>query len=479
MIRAGALGSVAVLAITACAYIGGAPSVPPPRGDSPTPTPTPTPTPSGQSTPTPTRATEAGTIPLCEDVPAAEAPAEWYRDSPIYVANEQPTERLQRWANGKPGFEMLWIDREHNGWVALAFSRDAEARQRELEAEFPDVGVVAVPVDWTRDELEALQQRVVDELMPDIASSAGSGTNKGVVSIGVGVLTPERIAAVETRFAGEHVCLEGMDPANAPKEGPQPQAGDGWRLLVDKDEFGQTYRTGIAYDEASYAALWDEIGLWSERPAVDFQQEVVIWFGAVHGSSCPRIRLDDVLVDRERALVYADIVDLDVAGVCTSDAIPHAYLVALERAKLPRGRFAIQLDADGPPGGVPEERTIVEVDLSEPGSVARSGDVHPDDSEPEPYTVGPGDIIEPGFETRYRQSVHCGLEWLGPLNDVNFRTSEADGVDWLPAPWRDAVVDGQIVLEVLLTTDPPRLEATANGRTVVYEATGVEPPGCD
>jgi hypothetical protein len=419
-------------------------------------------------------------IPLCRDIEPATAPDEYYRETPIYVGNEQPTERIRKWAQKKPGFQEIWIDRDHNGWVTVAFNQDTPARQAELEEEFPGVGVVAVQVDWTKTELEALQQRVGDELMRSrIAISAGSGSNIGAVSIGVRILDAETIAAVEERFAGDRVCLEGLDPAHAPVEGPQQQSGNGWRLLADEDETGWQYRTGIAYDEASYEALWLEAGISTDKPPVDFASEVVIWFGAVHGSSCPRLRLDGVVSDQERGLVHSEITKLDF-GACTADAIPHAYVVAFARERLPVGPFAVQLQSEDPPRGVlGEERTIVEVDLSAPGSTAGPREVHHDNSEPEQDHAMPGDIIETGFPRDYRQSVHCGLEWLGPLNDVNWRTDDADAADWIPDLWQEAIVDGEIRLELLMTTDPPKLKATANGHSITYDATADEPPGCD
>ena len=71
------------------------------------------------------------------------------------------------------------------------------------------------------------------------------------------------------------------------------------------------------------------------------------------------------------------------------------------------------------------------------------------------------------------------MEWLGPLNDVDWRTDAAAGEpDRIPVEWSDSVVDGQIVLRVLLTVDPPRLEATANGHSVTYEPTVDQPPLC-
>lgn len=425
-------------------------------------------------------------IPRCEDVPAVSAPEAWYRDTPIYVANEQPTEELRAWAQSKPGFEGLWLDRDHLGWIALAFSQDAELRQAELREQFPDVGVVAVPVDWTAAELDALRDRVAAEMRPLLDSwSLGTSVTQGVVALGVGVLTPERIALVEDRYAGERICLEGVDPASVPAPGPQPQQGDGWRLLLDRKATGQPYRTGIAWDQASYERLWREIGLSPEPagalPPVDFESEVAIWFGAVYGGSCPGLRLDDVVVDEGRAMVHAVIVLVDPPAMCTADANPHAYVVALERARLPRGPFAIQLGAEDPPGGVPEERTIVDVDLSGPGATAEPGDIRLGTPAPDLDVLGPGAVVEPGFEARYRQPLDCGIEWLGPLNGIVWRTDVPVGtLDFVPPAWQGAVEGEQsIVLTILLDTGPPpSLSATANGHSVTYEASLTAPGPC-
>ena len=420
-------------------------------------------------------------IPRCDEVSLISAPADRYRDSPLYVANEMPVEEIQAWARDKPAFEELWIDRDHLGWITLAFSADADARQAELEEAFPDVGVVAVEVDWTLAELEALQGRVSEELR-ELEVSSGIMVQQGVVSIGIGVLTAERVAMVEERFGDDRVCIEGIDPAEAPAAGPQQPAGDGWRLLADEAGAGQPYRTGIAFDEPSYERLWRESGVSADRPAVDFQSSVVIWFGAVFGSSCPDLRLDDVVVDHERAIVYAEIVLVDPPSICTADANPRAYLVEFERDRLPSGPFFIQLRAEDPPGGVPEERTIVEVDLSAPGAVARPDQVHPDTTAPEPNVNVSGAVIEPGYEARYRMSVHCGIEWLGELNSIAWQTDVPyRSVDFVPPEWESTVgPDEQIELVLLMELGAaPTITATANGHAVVYRATAEELPGCD
>lgn len=432
-------------------------------------------------TTTPDGAVQAS-IPRCEDVPPISAPAEAYRDTPIYVGNEMPVEEVRAWAVGQPGYEDIWIDREHNGWVAVAFSRDAAARQADLEREFPGVGVVAVPVERTTAELEAIQRRVM-ELPPDVAGASGILVTQNVVMIGLGVMTPQRVAIVEAAFAGQPVCLEGMDPADAPAPGPQQPAGDGWRLLATEPT-GIPYRTGIAWDAASLEDLWATSGVAAPIPSVDFETEVVIWFGAVYGSSCPDLRLDGVVFDGERRIVHAEIVLGDQPMGCTADANPRAYLVALQRSLLPAPTFAIQLSAEGPPGGMPEERTLVEADLRVPGSIAAPEQIHADPAllHPPPQFMQSGDFVEPGFPSQFRFSVHCGAEWLGTLNDVTWRTDvPADAVDWIPPAWEQVVaMDESIVVTVLMSPGPdPTVVASANGHEVVYRPATEPAPGCD
>lgn len=81
----------------------------------------------------------------------------------------------------------------------------------------------------------------------------------------------------------------------------------------------------------------------------------------------------------------------------------------------------------------------------------------------------------------YRLHIHCGIEWLGYVNDIARRADVSDGVvDFIPPEWEPLVDEGSIVLSILLSTDPePTIEATANGHTIVYRPTAQEPPGCD
>jgi hypothetical protein len=424
-------------------------------------------------------------IPLCDDVPNLSAPADWYRDTPIYVGNEMEDliEPIERWAGRQPGYAGIWIDRQHHGWVSVAFTVDAELRQAELREAFPEDGVVAIPVEWTEGELRAVQSRVTDFLRAhDIPGGSGGYISKGVTSIEMGVRRPEWVALAEQLFAGQPVCISGLDPEDAPPDGPQQPSGNGWRLLGHAESAGPGYRTGIAYDADSYARLWTESEISDPQPEVDFMDDVVIWFSAVTGSSCPDLRLDDVIVDSERSLVYADIVNTGGDVACTSDIYPHSFVVTLARELLPTGGFSIQLNEAGPPAGAPEERTVVDADLTQPGSTADPDHIGEDPDLPEPEYLSPGGFAYPGMTWAYEQPAECGLEWLGPLNDVSWRTEAVDGTaGWVPPEWQSEITEDEtIVLEVLIETgDVPTLTATTNNHSVIYYANIAAVPSCN
>lgn len=405
----------------------------------------------------------------CEEIANISAPDDAYRDQPIYVSNEMPIDEVQAWAVQQPGFEGLWIDREHNGWVSVAFSADVEQRQAEIDERFPDDGVVAVAVTHTRADLEDLQNRVSDALA-GITESFGIGVyeNKGVVGVNLASLDPAVVSELEQRFPGEPICVDGPDPSTLPEPGPQQVSGDGWRLLADEAPAGESYRTGIATDRGGLETMWRTIGLEAEIPDVDFETEVVIWFGAVYGSSCPDLRLDEVVVSDD--LVYAEIVMTTPAVACTEDANPHAYVVAVERSILPVGPFTIQLGPDV----ITDEATRVEADLSVPGTTLTPDQVHPVVPSDDRYVVS-GDYIEEGFPTAYQFNTHCGIEWLGELNGVLWRTDQP-----LPDAWIEVAKIEMVVVEVVLATgNPPTVTATANGVSLTYLPDPGPQPGCD
>jgi hypothetical protein len=407
----------------------------------------------------------------CGEFEVISADPTFYRDEPVYVGNEMPIDDVRAWAVDQPGYEDIWIDRDHRGWIAVGFRSDTAQRQTELEAEFPGVGVVAVQIEHGQDELEQLLREVFAVMQANgMDRNGGVSVPSGQVSVFVGVLDEATLEPF-AEFAGRPVCFEGVDPADAVIDGPQPTSGEGWRLLA-VERTGESYRTGVATTEDQYAALWEQSGVTAAPPPVDFGDEIVIWFGAVYGSGC-EIRMDDVIIDLDRAIVHGEFVIPGNPGACNDDANPEAYLVAVDRARLPEGPFAIQLHATDPPAGVPEERTMVTVDLSAPGSTAADDQIGTDpalfDAADEGYAIEAGGIVEPGFPANYRLDLDCNFEVIGPINGVVW-SAEAAGISspvnraWINAG--DA--DGTLLVEILLIENPPRVTLTANGHTESY-----------
>ena len=406
------------------------------------------------------------TVSRCYEEPLPAANPSLYRDTPKYVGNEMPAEAVREWAMQYPDFVDVWIDRDHNGWVAAGFTGDVSDRQAEIEETFPGEGVVAVQLDWKEDDLIALEGRVSAELGEDV-EILGSSVDplRGYVSLVIPVLDDDILQAITVHFPGERICVEGLEPEDVVPPGPQPQAGTGWRLLLDDDEAGEVYRAGIAWDQESLTTLLAGIpGLADVDIDVDFDSEVVLWFGAVHGSSCPNLRLDDVSVVDD--MVSAVIVNPDNSLGCTDDAIPHTYLVGFERGRLPAPPFYVALDDSGF-----GERLRVEADLRGPGSTAAPAQVSQEPVVPEPE--GSGVIIETGFPWEYTVDLACGFTAIGEINWFHWVIEEP-----IPDAWLEASSGSEsVVVEVLLDEGPePSLEVTFEGETVVYQPT--DQTGC-
>lgn len=397
----------------------------------------------------------------CAEVPLVSADPSFYRDDPKYIGNEMPVEDVRRWASQYPDYVDLWIDREHNGWVTVAFTGNVAERQAEIDTEFPDDGVVAVGIDWTEDDLLDLQTRVHEEL-EGVVDVQGSWTDmiRGRVGIQVPVLSEENLDAIAERFPDARLCVEGLEPEAVVPPGPQPTEGDGWRLILDEKGVGLSFMTGIAWDSESLNTLLQDIeGLPDVDVDVDFENEVAIWFGAVYSGSCPNIRLDNVVVDEDT--IYPEIVNTDNALACTDDANPHTYLVALERERLPETPFYIQIFPDLGP-----DRLLVEADLGQPGSVARPDQVGLDTSSLESRPDRSPTVIEPEFPWVFAIDLTCGFEYLGEINSYDWVASEPIPETWLT----EAKGQSEITVEVILNQgDPePFVEVNFLDETVTY-----------
>ena len=196
-------------------------------------------------------------------------------------------------------------------------------------------------VDFSAAELERLATRVRSEAA-DLAWNANGFILDNRVHVDVKLLDAPTLQALAERFPGAPLCAEGPTPDEIVPDGPQAQAGDGWRLLADQPGAGAPWDTALARDAREHERLWEELGLGGAPPAVDFEREVVVHFGVAVSSSCPDIRLDEVLVegDRVRPLIVRPGLQ---SPACNADANPHAYVLAVERDALPPTPFRLRV----------------------------------------------------------------------------------------------------------------------------------------
>lgn len=204
------------------------------------------------------------------------------------------------------------------------------------------------------------------------------------------------------------------------------QSEPGWRLLGELQGAGEAGRTDVATTDEQLDRLWSEAGLAGAPPEVDWESEVVIWFGAVWSSGAP-IHLTDLIVDDDLLYPLTPTVERHSSGV--ADANPHAFVVALDRAALPSTvPFHVQLSEQTPSPGWPQERTVVDVDLREPGTTADDAELHDDPSLIPPVlrTVEEGDSIAVGEEVIFWFAPgECGWERLGTFDGIEWRLDDA------------------------------------------------------
>lgn len=216
-------------------------------------------------------------------------------------------------------------------------------------------------------------------------------------------------------------------------------SGDvGWRLLGEEQGAGEARRTGVATTQRQLGPLWQEAGLPGDPGAVDWDQEIVIWFGAVYGSGCP-VEFRGAVVDG--ATVHGDIDIIGTPPGCNDDANPHAFVVAVDRADLPAGPFTVQLGGGEPYLGDPGEEgeaTVVEVDLSAAGATAADGELRHDpapEPQPGPLLVDGDGMPDDGDRYVWHPRPECPGTVMGPLDNTLWQLDDGE------AAW--AEVDGQ------------------------------------
>ena len=218
----------------------------------------------------------------------------------------------------------------------------------------------------------------------------------------------ERVTTALAPVAGERICL--TDTGVPAREGPQPDDGDGWRLLGD-----ELVRCDVPHRDRHHRRAVPHAvergrddganGRRSTSPA-----EVVVWFGAVYGSTCP-IRLDDVavVIDHEPALLHAVTVrarrDRIVHGRCQPARLRRGH-----RPRAAPGRAVRHPARRGRPAGRRTRGAHARRRRPDrPGATATADQVGPDpaliEASRQPQPVGVAASSSPG--TRRRTGCTC------------------------------------------------------------------------
>jgi hypothetical protein len=123
-------------------------------------------------------------------------------------------------------------------------------------------------------------------------------------------------------------------------------SGQGWRLL-GQGSVGVPNTVDV-FDERNYGLRWS---LDENPPAVDYQSEVVVRFSPARRSgsrACREARIQDVVIDNARAIVYATYKPIDAKG-CKDPVTAYSFVVSLLRSAVP-AQFTLQV-SENPPGG--------------------------------------------------------------------------------------------------------------------------------
>lgn len=316
-----------------------------PAGLSPSPAPSPEPTTAAAPSTTPeASATVSRTASPSPVLPPDSGDSDPALDDPEHEWVADPVKRFVNYGERHADqFGGLYLD---GPTVVMMFTDDLDKHEQNLAEVSRGRPVRVVPCRYTRAALDTLMMSLVDDFKALLSAdtqplSLGVDTINNVVKLEAKSDDP----TLKERLEAPH---GGMLVVNVyPMPGPwaNVESGDGWRLLFADSRRGgdSAYTIQLAVDEPAWLRLWEQLGVEDDAPSVDFATELVAVFRHGIGSSCPELRLDDVVINRQSLIVYTVTSDPLEPRMCTADLAGSAdFAVALNRARLP-DRFTLRL----------------------------------------------------------------------------------------------------------------------------------------
>ncbi len=260
---------------------------------------------------------------------------------------DEPGQVVQAYGDAHPDeFAGVYFDLENGDRLVARFTGNLDVHQQALDALLgsPDRVLVQGAVFTA-----AALQRIVDAIFSHHQQLADQGIN--LLSGGVDVIGNQVQVGAKSDDPQAKSTLQGYGPPGtivavvypADKPWTQPSEGPGWRLLGAFDS-DLPYTVAVATDRPGLMTEWERYGLPGAPPAWDPSREVVLILSDAHGSSCPELRLDGVVMDVAARLVYGEFSDPYQPRACTADlAGGKTFVMAVEKDLLPPSPFTLRL----------------------------------------------------------------------------------------------------------------------------------------
>jgi hypothetical protein len=292
-----------------------------------------------------------------------------------YGAPMLPEEVAMAEANGWDAGEvgpLAWYGVQHSdqfggvyqggGTIVLMFTNDIDAHTAAAEAIAPDATIRVERVEHTEAELWAIMDRIeADQELFD---------ERGIVLNGHGLYTMENIVDLEAKAPNpeeaerwlEDRYGDGFEASVIPLPAPWAQefSGPGWRLMAH-GPWGRVYSVGVAQTPDELAGLWSDWPAPDQPPEFDAETEIVALLSPSVSGSCPEIKMDRVVFDRDDHRVMGEFSDPLGPRACTLNAMSYTFVVALEREALPESPFELWLSEDAGELECCADEAIVEI----------------------------------------------------------------------------------------------------------------------
>ena len=127
----------------------------------------------------------------------------------------------------------------------------------------------------------------------------------------------------------------------------QPTSGSGWRIIGYQRATGVRGTVARLADQAALDNAWQTLGFDGSPGPFDFDRADVFWFVSTGTIGCPS-HFGGVQIDLARRVVSA-IFTLAFTSGCDDHAVPDAFIVAIDRSRLPSAPFVVELSDPPPP----------------------------------------------------------------------------------------------------------------------------------